>query len=159
MLGNLIFRLCTVKDRAAFVRLNLEFMQEVMVSNPYWAKLNQPSEVEMERVFMEALAVPENIQIFVAELNGEIVGYANTWTVFSIWSGGKTLSIDDLYVSSPFRKNGVGEYLMQQLTRYAETQSYKRIQLHAEPDNHKAHALYKKLNFQEEEMLFFMKLI
>ena len=97
-----MIRSCTEKDKSAFVRLNLEFMQEVMASNPYWARLNQPSAEEMGRIFMEALTMPENIQIFIAELNGEIVGYANTWTVYSIWSGGKALTVDDLYVSFPY---------------------------------------------------------
>jgi GNAT superfamily N-acetyltransferase len=157
MSGDLTIRICTENDKSAFIRLNLEFMQEGMASNPYWAGLNQPSAEEMGSIFLEALAMPEYIQIFIAELNGEIVGYANTWTVYSIWSGGKALTVDDLYVAALYRKSGIGKSIMEYLTRYAEKHGYKRIQLHAEPENHKAHALYKKLKFKEEKMLFFMK--
>lgn len=157
MSGSLTIRACTEKDKSAFVRLNLEFMQEVMASNPFWAGLNQPSVEEMARIFLEAITMPENIQIFIAELNGEIVGYANTWTVYSIWAGGKAMTVDDLYVSSLYRKSGVGEKIMEYLICYAETHSCKRIQLHAEPENHKAHGLYKKMKLKEEKMVFFMK--
>ena len=156
---NLIVRICTEGDKSAFVRLNLEFMREVMDSNPYWADLNQPSEEEMGHIFMEALSMPGNIQIFIAELNGEIVGYANTWSAYSIWSGGMALTIDDLYISTPHRKSGIGENMLKFLICYAKKCNYKRIQLHAEPGNHKAHGLYKKMKFQDEAMLFFMRKI
>jgi GNAT superfamily N-acetyltransferase len=154
---NLVFRACTEKDRAALVRLNLEFMQEAMAANPYWMELNQPSAEKMERIILNALAMPESIRIFVAELDGEIVGFANTWTVFSVWSGGKALTIDDLYVALPHRMSGIGKFIMEQLTQYAKTHDYKRLQLHAELDNHKAHKLYKMLDFKEENVFFFMK--
>jgi len=36
---------------------------------------------------------------------------------------------------------------------------YNRVQLHAELDNEKAHNLYKKLGFTQEEIMFFMKKI
>lgn len=154
-----IIRRCVESDKSAFVRLNLEFMQEVMDSHPYWASLHRPSAEEMGRTFMEALSRPENIQIFVAEWNGEVAGYTNTWAAYSIWSGGMVLTVDDLYISGPSRKNGIGENMMKFLISYAKEHKYKRIQLHAEPDNPEAHRLYKKMNFQSEEMLFFMKQI
>ena len=130
-----------------------------MASNPYWAKLNQPSAEELGSVFMEALTRPENIQIFCAEVNGEVAGYANTWTVYSIWSGGMALTVDDLYIALPFRGRGIGEAMMKYLMNYAEKHNFKRVQLHAEPDNHRAHSLYRKLKFQKEAMFYFMKLI
>lgn len=96
-------------------------MQEVMASKPYWAKLHQPSADEMGHLFMEALSKPENIQIFCAELNDEMVGYANTWTVYSIWSGGMALTIDDLYIAPPFRGRGIGEAILNHTSvRFAE---------------------------------------
>ena len=49
--------------------------------------------------------------------------------------------------------------MMEHLTHYAKKHNCKRIQLHAEPNNDKACGLYKKLKFEEEEMLFFMKQI
>lgn len=157
MLENLRIRACSELDEPALIRLNLAFMRETMASNPYWTCLALPSEAEMGRILREALATPERIRIFIAEAGGEVVAYANTWTVYSIWSGGKTLIIDDLYVEASHRKSGVGEQVMAHLIEHAREQQYRRVQLQAEPDNHRAHGLYRKLSFQEEPMLFFMK--
>lgn len=156
---NIIIRECNAKDESAFVKLNLAFMQEVMAENPYWTALKMPTEEEMTIAFREALSMPDNILIFVAEVNGEVIGYANTWTVFSIWSGGKALTIDDLYVASPYRRSGIGEKIMEYLILYAEQKGYRRVQLHAELGNERAHNLYRKLGFSEEEMLFFLRRI
>ncbi|KUO69324.1 MAG: hypothetical protein APF77_16155 [Clostridia bacterium BRH_c25] len=159
MIDNLIIRECDAKDKTAFVKLNLDFMQEVMAENPYWTSLKIPSEEEMGSVFKEALSMPEHILIFVAEVDGKVVGYVNTWTVYSIWSGGKALTIDDLYIAAPYRRCGIGEKMMEYLIGYAEQNAYRRVQLHAEIDNGGAHNLYRKLGFTEEEILFFMKRI
>lgn len=157
MAGKLIVRTSTEADKAAFVQLNLEFMQEVMSSNPYWATLGQPSPEELGHVFQRALDAPEKIRIVVAELDGRIAGYANTWEVFSIWSGGLLLTVDDLYISSACRGAGVGEAILRYLIEDARERGFKRVQLYAEPENQIAHGLYKKLQFQDKKMMFFMK--
>jgi ribosomal protein S18 acetylase RimI-like enzyme len=159
MAENLVIRACTTKDEAAFIRLNTEFMQEAMTANPYWGTLGVPSPEEMGRIFREALAARETIQVFLAEVNGKPVGYANTWTVYSVWSGGLAFIVDDLYIAPDYRNRGIGEDLMKYLIHYAQERNYRRIQLHAESNNHTAHGLYRKLSFQEEEILFFMKRI
>lgn len=157
MSGNLIIRECNAKDESAFVKLNLAFMQDIMSNNSYWSALKIPTEQEMAITFKEALSMPESIMIFVAEVEGEVIGYANTWTVYSIWSRGKTLSIDDLYIAAPYRRSGIGEKMMKYLIGFAERNGYKRVELHAELSNERAHGLYRKMGFSEEEMLFFMR--
>ena len=159
MAVNLIIRKCEAEDKLAFIKLNLDFMKETMEENPYWKSLKIPTEEEMECVFGAALNMPERITIFVCEVDGEVVGYANTWTVYSIWSRGRVLTIDDLYIAALYRRNGFGEKLMAYLLEYAEQKGYRRVQLHAELTNERAHGLYRKLGFAEEELMFFMKQI
>jgi ribosomal protein S18 acetylase RimI-like enzyme len=157
MLGNIIIRKCETKDESAFVKLNLDFMQEILSTNPYWTSLKIPTEEEMKNILREALSMPEHILIFVCEVDGEVIGYANTCTTYSIWSRGKALTIDDLYITSSYRRSGIGEQLMEYLMGFAKHNGYKRVQLHAELNNEKAHNLYRKLGFSEEEIMFFMK--
>ncbi len=159
MLGNLTIRKCDKRDESAVVKLNLNFMQEVMAENPYWTSLEIPTEEEMKNILREALTMPENILIFVGEIDGNVIGYANTWTVYSIWSRGKSLTIDDLYIALPYRKNGIGQKMMEYLMSFAKENGYRRVQLHAELNNERAHSLYRKLGFSEEEIMFFMKQI
>ena len=153
----LSIRTAAGQDEAAWARLNRAFMEEVAVSDPSWGPLEVPSPEEMGRTFREALAAPESIRIFLAEAGGEILGYANTWTVFSVWSGGKALVVDDLYVEAGHRARGIGKRLMEFLEEDARERGCRRIQLHADVGNAGAHALYRQLGLDGGEMLFFRK--
>lgn len=156
-MNNLIIRRCEEKDEFEYVGLNLNFMKDVMEENPYWDSLKMPTEEEMRKTFREALGKSDHLMIIVAEKDGKVIGYANTWTVYSIWSMGKALTVDDLYVIPYYRRSGVGIKIMEFLIDYAERNKYKRVQLRAEKANEKAHNLYRRLGLGEEEMLFFMK--
>ena len=157
MVETLMIRPATAADEAAWVRLNRAFMQEVADANPAWGTLKVPCAEAMGRTFREALAAPQTIGLFLAEAGGEVLGFANTWTVFSIWSGGRTLTVDDLYVDAGQRGRGVGEAILKHLEALAREGGCRRIQLHAETGNTGAHALYRKLGMQGEPMLFFRK--
>ncbi|QZY54155.1 GNAT family N-acetyltransferase [Crassaminicella profunda] len=156
MIENLIVRECQSKDEDSYVKLNLDFMKIVKEEHPYWESLKTPSEEEFKKTFREALG-SERIMIIVAEVNNEVVAYANVWSVYSIWSRGKALTVDDLYVSSSCRNNGIGKKIIEYLFEYAKNNDYKRVQLHAEMDNEKAHKLYRAFGFSEKEMLYFMR--
>jgi len=153
----LSIRKADFSDEGSFVALNIAFMQEVQAENPYWTSLSLPTHEAMGQRFRDALARPDQIQIFVAEFEGRVVGYANTWTVFSMWSGGKALTIDDLYINSSYRRSGFGDKMVEYLVQFAEKLDYTRVQLHAEVENTRAHNLYEKFGFSRENILFFMK--
>ena len=144
-------------DKKGYAELNLRFMKEVMAENPYWRQIEPPSVSEMENSFIEATAENKNLVIFVAEIKGKIVGYINSYEFYSIWSRGKSLDIDDLYVSPEYRGKKIATALMNFAVKYAEINGFKRVQLLAEPDNFNAHFLYKKLGFEIKDMKFFMK--
>lgn len=137
--------------------MNLEFMKSERLKHPYWNKLKFPTEEEMKIVFKEAMSSKDEINIFVAEYNNKVVGYANTWCVYSIWTMGKSLIIDDLYICQEYRNKGYGKEVMKYLINYAKLNRCKRVQLNAEKNNIIAQNLYKKLDFADEDMVFFMK--
>jgi len=144
-------------DKTGYAQLNLLFMKEVMDENPYWRKIKAPSILEMENIFLEAINGDGNIVVFIAEIDGKVAGYINAYEFYSIWSRGKTLDIDDLYVSPDNRNKKVATALMNYAVAYGENSGFKRVQLLAEPDNYKAHDLYGKLDFKIKDMKFFMK--
>jgi ribosomal protein S18 acetylase RimI-like enzyme len=144
-------------DKNGYAELNLMFMKEVMDENPYWRQIEPPSISEMENIFIEATNGNNNMVIFVAEVNGKIVGYINAYEFYSIWSRGKSLDIDDLYVATEYRRKKIASALMDFAVKYAENNDFKRVQLLAEPDNFNAHYLYGKLGFEIKDMKFFMK--
>jgi len=157
MPGTVVIRPCEARDEAVWAKLNLDFMGETMATSAYWSTLGMPSVPEMTRRFREAMAAPGVILLFLVESDGEPAGFLNSWTVYSVWSGGMALTVDDLYVAPEYRRLGVGEKAMRRLVEYAAERGFRRVQLHAETDNVRAHGLYRKLGFAEEGILFFMK--
>ncbi len=157
MPDQLQMRRCEGRDEDGYVRLNLEFMDDVKGGSDYWGAIQTPTADQLRRVFREILRMPETMQVFVAELKGEVVAYVNAYTVYSVWSLGKALTIDDLYVDARFRGQGIGRALMEFTEAFAWEQGYKRVQLHAEMKNVGAHRLYLDLGYEAEDMVFFMK--
>jgi GNAT superfamily N-acetyltransferase len=150
-------RHCEARDEEAYIRLNLAFMEAVKQGSAYWSSIPASTAPQMRKVFGEIMALQESMQIFVAELDGIVVGYANAYTVYSVWSRGKALTIDDLYVEAGHRGAGIGRALMEHIDAFAAANGYKRIQLHAEVKNTGAQKLYLSLGFEAEDMRFFLK--
>ena len=150
-------RKCEERDREAFISMNLMFMEAVRKEHVFWDNLKFPTKNEMNSVFSEAMSMPYKIQIFMVENKGTPIGYVNTWIVYSIWSMGKSMIIDDLFIHPNYRNMGVGKLVMGYLIDYAEANEFKRIQLHTETDNDIAQKLYKDQGFEGTEMVVFMK--
>lgn len=148
---------CKLSDEDAYVSMNLKFISSVRDEHPYWESLNLPNEDQMRINFRQALSNPHSITMYIAELNGTPIGYSNTWCVYSIWSSGKSLIIDDLFIDELYRNKGYGKCFMDNLIAISKENGFKRIQLNAEKDNISAHRFYENLEFSNEEMLFFMK--
>lgn len=157
--SNLVIRDCQTKDEKPYIAMNLEFMALVRREHHYWDNLKFPSEDEMREVFYQAISSPNDIKVFIIEEDNSVIGYVNTWCVYSVWTMGKSLIIDDLYISKEFRNNGYGKRVMNYLIDYSLSNGFKRMQLNTEKDNITAQALYKKLGFDGEDMIFFMKKI
>lgn len=63
---------------------------------------------------------------FVAEQDGEIVGYTLYFPAYYTWVG-KNIYMDDLYVKPEFRGQGIGGMLFTELVELAKEEKYSRI--------------------------------
>jgi ribosomal protein S18 acetylase RimI-like enzyme len=84
---------------------------------------------------------PQRLQLIVAELADEIVGYATCLLQFSPWIGNDYLFLDDLYVSADVRGKGVGSRLMQQVGKLALERGVD-VRWHVDPENRAAQKFY-----------------
>ena len=91
----------------------------------------------------------ESRPIFVAEEEGEVLGYA--FCVFSevkdnnILTDTKTLYIDDLCVDETARRGGVGKALYQYVRTYAKEQGCYNLTLNVWGCNHSAMGFYEAM--------------
>lgn len=88
------------KDKLVWVRLNKEFMNFEIQDGDLWNHVNEAKDEELGDVFDEALKKPKHIRIFMIESpDGDVIGFANLMTIFSVWAGGFALIIDDLFLA------------------------------------------------------------
>ena len=98
-----------------------------------------------EHVRDEVLAPHANIEILLAERNGEALGFATFAVVHPAPDLGGQLFLKDLYVAKAARSSGLGETMLKALARIAVERGCVRLDWTAEEDNPRALALYDRL--------------
>ena len=94
-----------------------------------------------ENLFAEQPAVFCHI----AELDGEVVGFALWFINFSTWVGKHGIYLDDLYVRPTARGTGVGTVLLQTLARICVDRGYDRLDWWVPDWNEKAIGFYRSI--------------
>lgn len=88
----------------------------------------EPHAVEVTIADLEACGFGKHpdFHCFVAETNDNIIGIALVFTRFSTWKG-RVLHLEDLIVSHPYRGQGIGTALLDEVVQYAATLQVKRV--------------------------------
>ena len=144
-------------DKAIWIKLNREFMEFEIQDDNLWNHIDKSKDEELGEFFDEALETPELITIFMIEDRGKIVGFANLMTIYSVWSEGRALIIDDLYIDTRSRGRGLGRQTMKEIENYARSHGYKRLQFQSEETNPQAKAFYTKIGYTPAAMSFYMR--
>jgi len=92
---------------------------------------------------------------WVAEYNGEVLGYATATREFSTWQAAYYLHMDCLYLKPEGRNNGLGERLMGMLAGDALRLECKEIQWQTPAANLRAASFYRRLGAQAKDKLRF----
>ncbi len=64
----------------------------------------------------------------IAEVDGEVAGFALWYLTFSTWVGRHGIYLEDLFVRPAFRGRGVGVALLRTLARTAAERGYQRVE-------------------------------
>jgi ribosomal protein S18 acetylase RimI-like enzyme len=97
-----------------------------------------------QRSGLELLLESPHAYLVVAVYRGEVVGMATLQLVISTAEGGYAGLIEDLVVSESHRGEGVGQEIMDHLTKWAADKGLSRLQLLADQDNRPALDFYHK---------------
>ncbi|MGQ9732732.1 MAG: ribosomal protein S18-alanine N-acetyltransferase [Candidatus Zipacnadales bacterium] len=106
-------------------------IEEVCFTTP-WPRLAMATELDRG----------DNAIYLVAEVDGELIGYAGMWCV------AHEAHIMNLAVAPHRRREGIGEALLLTLIQHALQAHSRQAYLECRPTNHAAIALYQKLGFE-----------
>ena len=151
------YRRCEEKDADLWVKLNREFIAFENQDDDLWNGIGQTSDQRFAQTFEEALASPELISLLLFEEDGEAAGFANVVTLFSVWSHGKALYLDDLFIREEHRGKGYGRKALEYIEAFAKEQGFKRIQFHSETTNPGAREFYTAIGYMPVEMYSYVK--
>ncbi len=87
----------------------------------------------------------------VAELDGEVVGFALWYVTFSTWLGRPGLWLEDLFVRPAARGHGLGAALLRTLAGVCVERGYGRFEWWVLDWNTPAHGFYRSLGARPED--------
>jgi GNAT superfamily N-acetyltransferase len=125
----------------------LELIRELAVYE------REPDAVEAtEPLVHEALFGPSPAaSCHIAELDGEVVGFALWYVTFSTWKGLAGLWLEDLFVRPAARGHGIGKALLQTLAGVCVERGYARFEWWVLDWNVDAQGFYRSLGARPED--------
>jgi ribosomal protein S18 acetylase RimI-like enzyme len=107
---------------------------------------------ERRKFFIKALS-SEDYAGFLAEKNGEIVGYVDLWGFFDPGHGAVLGAILSFIVSKEHRRIGIGDLLLGEAVKEAKRREFKEFHVWTEFENEAAKAIYRKHGFVNESLV------
>ena len=131
-----VFRELRESDLAAWLPLwdgYLEFYKEELSA--------EQTELTWKRFFDADF----NLHGFVVEVDGEVAGFAHCSFTNSTWLEKPDLYLEDLFVSPSFRRNGLGEVLIENCAKFASESGARRLYWQPQRSNETAQRLYNRV--------------
>ena len=117
---------------------------------------DQESNLALAENFLKARIENQESVIFLAtDEQGKGMGFTQLFPTFSSVSAQRSWILNDLFVASTARKQGVGEALMNRAKTMAKETGAKGILLETGKDNTTAQKLYERLDYHQENDVFF----
>ena len=114
----------------------------------------QPSDSDAARAFLkQRLSLKDSVIFMAISDNGEAAGFTQLYPSFSSVAMQRVYILNDLYVKSAFRGQGVGASLMNHAKAFARTQNARGLTLETAIDNPAQH-LYERLGWVKDTEVF-----
>lgn len=130
-------------DKTEYIKMTEDFYSSPAVLSPV-------PKSHFEITFDELMKGSAFTEGFIFECDEKIAGYGLIAKTFSQEAGGVVVWIEEIYVKSEFRNQGLGSEFIE----YVKTNiPARRYRLETEPENFKAQALYKRHGFEHLEYI------
>ncbi|KPB06046.1 GNAT family N-acetyltransferase [Bacillus sp. CHD6a] len=114
----------------------------------------QTPDLDGAKAFIKSRLDNGDSVIFVAKINDEYVGFTQLYPTFSSIAMKRAWILNDLFVDSKVRNQGVGGKLLQKAKEFAHQTGAKSITLETTPDNEGAQRLYKKSGYKKDDQYY-----
>jgi GNAT superfamily N-acetyltransferase len=115
-------------------------------------RYRQPDDEKLNELIHVLLEQQEGIQ-FVAEAEGELVGFATLYFSFSTLRAAKIAIMNDLFVLEEYRGKGVAPKLFAACKGYAARNRYATLSWTTAKDNLRAQRFYEKMGGEQGKWL------
>ena len=114
----------------------------------------------LRRCFRYAVNHPEQIIIYLAEIDGAAAGTASLHMGhYSTWNDDFYGHVEDLVVDPHYRDRGIAEALLKVIMETAREHNLGRLELNCLNDNLPARKLYEKMGFKTDSVVYEHSLI
>jgi ribosomal protein S18 acetylase RimI-like enzyme len=110
----------------------------------------QPSDPDGARRFLTERFERRESIVFLAFRNGNAAGFVQLYPSFSSGAMRPIFILNDLFVASDGRRQGIGSALLQTAISYAKSNGAARLVLSTEISNATAQSLYEKLGWKRD---------
>lgn len=93
----------------------------------------------------------EFFNCFVAIIDSKVVGYATYFFAYYSWIG-KSMYLDDLYVSKEYRKQGIGKKLLDSVIDLAKKKECKKMRWQVSNWNKNAQKFYEHIGAEIDDI-------
>lgn len=153
----MIVRKCNKNDRDVWVELNKIFMEKELGGNSFWTEIKDRGIQKLEESFDLALERDPVIILLLFEEDGKTVGFANLNTIYSVWSKGDALIVDDFYICEEYRGQGFGKEGLVLVEKFALDNDIKRIQFHTVVEDEHVIKVWEEFGYHPIDMKFYMR--
>lgn len=122
--------------------------------NSYRMFYNQESDIVAAKRFLTQRFIKSDSVIYVAHVNDKAVGFTQLFPLYSSVSMKPMYLLNDLFVDSNYRNQGIGETLINRAKQLCKTENNKGLAIHTAIDNPAQH-LYERLGFVKDTDLQF----
>jgi GNAT superfamily N-acetyltransferase len=146
---NMLIRRAIASDIERLVELRLLLQQHCEESNPLiWRITKEGKRLTKQKV--EDTLTDSNSRLFVAEMNGQIIGFAHGQVVHRIDYSPETVgAINTVYVVEKFRRKGVGARLVEEMCEFFKSEGVDHVTLRYILGNKEAERFWMKLGFEQ----------
>ena len=118
-------------------------------------KKPEPNEAELKNLIQHLLDHPESGLQFIAEKEGEMVGFATLYYTFSTLQVKRAAILNDLFVSADARGYRAGEQLFKKCLSHIRENNFAYMTWETAKDNYIAQGLYNKMGGKQSDWLVY----